>query len=200
MRRNLTQQQQPSGNRLSERFSDALVYATALHADQTRKVSGTPYVSHLLRVAGIVLEHGANEDEAIAALLHDAVEDQGGADARRQIRDRFGETVALIVDGLSDTDQMPKPPWRARKEAYIAHLETASESVCLVSAADKLDNARSVLESYREHGEALWNNFKGRRDGTLWYHRSVVEVLKRVGNSPLVEELDYTVSRLEALR
>jgi (p)ppGpp synthase/HD superfamily hydrolase len=196
----MNQHQPPSRNLLSERFSDALVFATALHADQTRKVSNTPYVSHLLRVTGIVLEHGANEDEAIAALLHDAVEDQGGADARRQIRDRYGETVALIVDGLSDTDQMPKPPWRARKEAYIAHLETASESVRLVSAADKLDNARSVLESYREHGEALWNNFKGRRDDTLWYHRSVVEVLKRVGNSPLVEELDYTVSRLEALR
>ena len=98
--------------KLSRRFSDALVFANVLHGEQVRKVSGTPYVAHLLRVAGIVLEHGANEDEAIAALLHDAVEDQGGADARRQIRDRYGDTVALIVDGLSDTDQMPKPPWR----------------------------------------------------------------------------------------
>ena len=185
--------------KLSERFSDAVVFAMALHGGQVRKVSGTPYVSHLLRVAGIVLEHGANEDEAIAALLHDAVEDQGGADARRRIRDRFGETVAQIVDGLSDTDQMPKPPWRARKEAYIAHLETASESVRLVSAADKLDNARSLLESYHEHGESLWSNFKGRRNNTLWYHRSVVEVLKKRGITPLVEELDYTVSRLERL-
>ena len=195
----MTQRQQPSRNRLSKRFSDALVFATALHGDQVRKVSGTPYVSHLLRVAGIVLEHGANEDEAIAALLHDAIEDQGGADARRQILDRFGDTVARIVDGLSDTDRMPKPPWRARKQAYIAHLETASESVRLVSAADKLDNARSLLESYREHGESLWGNFKGGRDGTLWYHRSVVEVLKKGGGTPLVEELEYTVSRLEGL-
>ena len=186
--------------KLSKRFSDALVFAAALHGDQVRKVSGTPYVSHLLRVAGIVLEHGATEEEAIAALLHDAIEDQGGADARRQIRDRFGETVTQIVDGLSDTDQMPKPPWRARKEAYIAHLETASASVRLISAADKLDNARSLLESYRAHGESLWNNFKGRRDNTLWYHRSVVEVLKKGGITPLVAELEYTVSRLEGLR
>ncbi len=196
----MTPRQDSSPNRLSKRFSDALVFATALHGDQVRKVSGTPYVGHLLRVAGIVLEHGANEDEAIAALLHDAVEDQGGADARRQIRDRFGNTAALIVDGLSDTDQTPKPPWRARKEAYIASLETASKSVRLVSAADKLDNARSLLESHREHGEALWGNFKGGHDGTLWYHRSVVEVLKTFGTTPLVQELDYTVSRLEGLR
>ncbi len=196
----MTPRQDSSPNMLSKRFSDALVFATALHGDQVRKVSGTPYVGHLLRVAGIVLEHGANEDEAIAALLHDAVEDQGGADARRQIRDRFGDTVALIVDGLSDTDQTPKPPWRARKEAYIASLETASKSVRLVSAADKLDNARSLLESHREHGESLWGKFQGGHDGTLWYHRSVVEVLKKLGTTPLVQELDYTVSRLEGLR
>lgn len=186
--------------KLSKRFSDALVFAAALHVDQVRKVSGTPYLSHLLRVTGIALEHGANEDEAIAALLHDAIEDQGGAATRRRIRDRFGDTVAQLVDDLSDTDQMPKPPWRARKAAYIAHLETASESVCLVSAADKLDNARSLLESYAEHGESLWSNFKGRRDATLWYHRSVVEVLKKRGITPLVKELDFTVSRLEGLR
>ena len=182
---------------LSDRFTDALAYAARLHAKQVRKISGVPYVSHLLRVAGIALEHGADEDEAIAALLHDAVEDQGGAATWEEIRRRFGDRVAGIVDGCSDAREQPKPPWRRRKEAYLARLRTASPSVRLVSACDKLDNARSIVLSYRRHGEALWPLFRGQREGTLWYLRSVVEILEQGGGGLLTEELDRAVSELE---
>src|SRR5205085_11747027 len=122
---------------LTQRFEEALAFAARLHKSQLRKGTGVPYVSHLLAVAGIALEHGADEDEAIAALLHDAIEDQGGAATREEIRRRFGDRVVGIVDGCSDTDVSPKPPWRERKEAYIAHVRDASPSVRLVSAADK---------------------------------------------------------------
>src|SRR5271169_5402067 len=122
-----------------------MLYALCLHAAQTRKGSGVPYISHLISVAALTLEYGGSEDEAIAALLHDAVEDQGGAATRADILRRFGPEVTAIVDGCSDTEVSPKPPWRARKEAYIAHLPTASESVQLVSACDKLHNARSLV-------------------------------------------------------
>lgn len=184
---------------LSDRFSDALVYAAQLHAKQTRKGSGAPYVSHLLRVAGMALEHGADEDEAIAALLHDAIEDQGGAATRDAIRRRFGDRVVEIVDGCTDTDQQPKPPWRPRKEAYLAHLRTASRSVRLVSACDKLDNARSILAEYRACGESLWERFRGGREGTLWYLQSVVAILKQAEAGPLVEELERVVGELVSL-
>lgn len=183
--------------KLSDRFARALVYATELHADQRRKISGAPYVSHLLRVTGIALEAGADEDEAIAALLHDAVEDQGGADVREEIRRLFGERVAQTVDGCTDSDQRPKPPWRDRKTDYLARLKTASSSVRLVSACDKLDNGRSILASYRQLGESLWKRFSGGREGVLWYYRSVVEILKHGGASPLVDELDRVVSEIE---
>jgi len=132
----------------------------------------------------------------MAALLHDAIEDQGGAATGEAIRGQFGPRVAEIVEGCSDTDQMPKPPWRERKQAYLAHLADASASVRLVAAADKLDNARSLLEGYRLHGDALWLSFRGGRDGTLWYLRSVVEVLQASGGSPLVDELARVVSEL----
>lgn len=181
----------------SERFCEALCYATRLHEGQQRKISGTPYVAHLLRVAGIALDHGADEDEAIAALLHDAVEDQGGQRTRREIARRFGPRVAEIVDGCTDTDQEPKPPWRGRKEAYLARLGEASASVRLVSACDKLDNARSILADYLRMKESLWRHFHGGRDGVLWYFRSVVEILKQAGGNPLVEELDRVVTELE---
>lgn len=184
---------------LTDRFSEALAYAVKLHAAQKRKLSGGPYVSHLLRVAGIALEHGADEDEAIAALLHDAVEDQGGAKTLDEIRRRFGPRVAEIVAACSDTDQTPKPPWRGRKEAYLAHLGEESPSARLVSAADKLDNVRSLIAGYHALGESLWANFRGGRDGILWYHRSVVEILKAAQTSPLVDELDRAVAQLEEL-
>ena len=182
---------------LTSRFTDALTLACTLHRAQARKGSQVPYVAHLLAVASIALEHGADEDEAIAAVLHDAVEDQGGAPTAALIRERFGAGVADIVVGCSDTDVVPKPPWRERKERYIAHVETASPSVRLVSASDKLHNARSLLADYRTLGEALWDRFTGGREGTLWYYRSLVTVFLKHGRTHLVEELDRVVSELE---
>ena len=184
---------------LTPRFTDALVYAAELHAGQKRKGTEVPYLSHLLRVAGMALEYGADEDQAIAALLHDAVEDQGGAPTREAIRQRFGQRVAAIVDGCTDTDRQPKPPWRQRKEDYLERLTSATPSVGLVCACDKLDNARWTLAGYRLHGEAFWGRFHGGREGTLWYLRSVAEVLRRSAPGPLAEELDRAVSELERL-
>ncbi len=184
---------------LSERYDAALVFAHQLHRHQKRKGTETPYISHLLSVSALVLEHGGTEDQAIAALLHDAVEDQGGDAIRQEIRRRFGDQVAAIVDDCTDTDQTPKPPWRARKEAYLDHLRLVSETSRLVSLADKVHNARTILADYRTVGEALWSRFEGGRDGTLWYYRSLVEVFTSGPPSPLVNELERTVAELERL-
>jgi GTP pyrophosphokinase len=170
---------------------------------QKRKGSGVPYISHLLAVAAIVLEHGGTEDEAIAALLHDAVEDQGGQATLALIHDRYGDTVAAIVAGCTDTDEAHKPSWRPRKERYLAHFADAPPSVLLVVAADKLHNARSVLADYRELGDALWPRFTGNRDGTLWYYRAVADALRARAQSgsdnlkKLVADLNRTVDELE---
>jgi GTP pyrophosphokinase len=184
---------------LTPRFDDALMYASQLHRGQVRKGSDTPYIGHLLAVSAIVIEHGGSEDEAIAALLHDAVEDQGGPATRAEISRRYGEQAALIVDGCSDTDEVPKPPWRRRKEEHLAHLATASSSIRLVTAADKLHNARSILADCREQGERIWDHFKGGRDGTLWYYRAMTGALTAAGSTPLTAELDRTVTELERL-
>jgi (p)ppGpp synthase/HD superfamily hydrolase len=184
---------------LSNRFSEALTYAAQLHATQVRKGSGVPYIAHLLGTASIALEYGASEDEAIAALLHDAIEDCGGPPIREAIRLRFGDTVTAIVDGCTDSDTTPKSPWRQRKEAYIAHILTASGSVRLVSAADKLYNARSILKDYRQLGDRVWERFKGKKDGTLWYYNSLVEAFRQAELTPIVEELARTVLELNQL-
>ncbi|GAC1350280.1 MAG: HD domain-containing protein [Ktedonobacteraceae bacterium] len=184
---------------LSSRFEEALVFAAQLHAQQMRKGTTIPYIAHLLAVTGLVLENGGNEHAAIAALLHDAIEDQGGAATREVIRQRFGDTVVEIVDGCTDAEVIPKPPWRARKEAYIAHLRDASATVRLVATADKLHNARTVLADYRVLGDALWTRFNGGKEGTLWYYRAVVTALKQGGTSPLVEELERVVEEIERL-
>lgn len=184
---------------LSARFCQALGYAAALHADQGRKISGGPYLAHLLGVAAIGLQYGADEDEAIAALLHDAIEDQGGAAVREEIRRRFGQKVVQIVDGCTDAETTPKPPWRRRKEAYLERLRNASASVRLVSASDKLHNAQALLREYRARGESLWGYFRGGRDGTLWYYRALVDVFKQADRTALVEELDRVVSEIERL-
>lgn len=182
---------------LSERFKDALWRATDLHANQSRKGSGVPYVAHLLGVASLVLEYGGTEDEAIAALLHDAVEDQGGQRTREMIADKYGATIAQIVDGCTDSDTIPKPPWRERKEAYIAHIATASPSVLLVSACDKLYNARSILADYRVTGEEIWERLKGgKKDGTLWYYQALVEAYKKTGQHRVYDELERTVREI----
>ena len=184
---------------LTRRFEEALSFAARLHSAQVRKGTDIPYVSHLLAVAAVALEHGADEDEAIAALLHDAVEDQGGAATREEIRRRFGDRVAEIVDGCTDAETIPKPPWRERKERYVAHIADASPSVCLVSAADKLHNARSILSDLRACGDEVWGRFKGGKEGTLWYYRSLVGAFRAHGPSPLVEELARTVEEIERL-
>jgi (p)ppGpp synthase/HD superfamily hydrolase len=182
----------------SPRFREALLFAAELHAEQTRKGGRVPYLSHLLAVAGIVMEQGGDEDEVIAALLHDAIEDQGGDRARQEIRRRFGERVTAIVDECSDTDVEPKPPWRKRKEDYLAHLPHASASARLVSAADKLHNARSILSEYCQLGERVWDKFNGGRDGTLWYYRELIGAYRQAGASPLIDDLAHVVEELHA--
>ncbi len=183
----------------SPRFSAALAYASELHARQRRKRTEVPYVAHLLAVTSIVLEHGGSEDEAIAALLHDAVEDQGGAPRLAEIRQRFGAAVADIVDGCTDADITPKPPWRERKDKYLAHLPTASRSVQLVSAADKLHNVRSLCEDYRVSGEDVWQRFNGGREGTLWYYRAVLQRLDKLEGTPLIAQLTRAIEEIERL-
>lgn len=184
---------------LTERFESALIYAVRLHATQKRKGNGSPYVSHLLAVTALVLEAGGDEDLAIAALLHDAVEDQGGVKTLEEIRRRFGERVAATVDGCSDTYVMPKPPWRERKEKYLQHLPQASEDVRLVSLADKIHNARSILQGFREEGHRVWQRFRGGKEGTLWYYATLVDIFKAVDSSYLVDELERTVREIERL-
>jgi (p)ppGpp synthase/HD superfamily hydrolase len=181
----------------TERFENALIYAACLHREQTRKGTGTPYVTHLLAVAAIVGENGGTEDEVISALLHDAPEDAGGEARLEEIRARFGDPVADIVAGCTDTYEDPKPPWRARKEAYLDHLAEAQAPVRLVSAADKLHNARSVLADYRTAGEDLWDRFNGGREGTLWYYRAVAETL--AGDGPVADELGRVVAEMGRL-
>lgn len=184
---------------LTRRFEEALIYALRLHAGQVRKGGGTPYFAHLMSVAALVIEDGGDEDEAIAGLLHDAIEDQGGAEVRAEIRRRFGERVAAIVDGCSDAETIPKPPWRARKERYVASLADASPAVIRVEAADKLHNARSILRDYRQLGESLWSRFSGGREGTLWYYREMTRILQTRTDGPLVGALDEVVTTLERL-
>lgn len=184
---------------LTRRFDDAMVYAARLHAKQTRKGTRVPYVAHLLATASIVLEHGATEDEAIAALLHDAVEDQGGQKTLSAIRRRFGDTVADIVMGCSDTDATPKPPWRLRKEAHLRHLRRAPRSVRLVAAADKLHNARSIVADLRERGRAAWDRFNAGPEEQLWYYGAMVDVLSRKGPRGLAGELRRVVEEMRRL-
>jgi len=191
---------------LTDRFFNALRYAAELHDSQKRKGTEIPYFAHLMSVCSLVLEHGGNEDEAIGALLHDSVEDQGatngGAEAlRREIEKRFGSEVRAIVDGCTDADTIPKPPWRERKEQYLAHIAGAPPSVQIVSCADKLHNARSILLDYREHGSDLWDRFNvSDPEAHLWYYRGLVEAFRASGRAPkpLVDELARTVGELEA--
>ncbi len=176
---------------LGQRFSDALILAHELHARQTRKASSVPYVSHVLAVAALVLEYGGDEDTAIAALLHDSVEDCGGQATARIIGERFGERVLGIVLGCSDTDECPKPPWAERKQRYLAHLPNASPDVHLVSAADKLHNLISLVRDHRQRGDELWSHFRSGRDGALWYYGELIGIFNQTElPRNLVEELD----------
>jgi (p)ppGpp synthase/HD superfamily hydrolase len=186
--------------KLSRQFEKALVYATRAHSDQTRKKTGIPYIAHILGVTAIAMEYGANEIEAIAALLHDAVEDCGGAKRLRDIERKFGKTVTKIVDGCTDTYETPKPPWRERKEAYLAHLKDSNSATRLVSASDKLHNTRAILAELRRHGLEVFGRFSGKKDGTLWYDRALVTAFREHGDhTDLVDELDRVVTQIEKL-
>ena len=184
--------------KLGGRFERALLFARQKHSGQTRKRTSIPYIAHLLGVCALVLEAGGDEDLAIAALLHDVVEDCGGAAMLDDVRRRFGKRVAHVVDGCTDTDQSPKPPWQQRKEDYLKHLRDADEDVRLVSAADKVHNARAILNDYREIGEPIWERFQGKREGTLWYYRALVKEFDRGNESRLTRELRRVVTELEA--
>ncbi len=185
---------------LTPRFEQALNYTCIVHGGHTRKGTSIPYVAHLLAVASLALENGADEDTAIAALLHDAVEDAGGQDRADDIRVRFGDRVVEIVLGCTDADVIPKPPWQERKEAYIQHLAEASPETLLVSCCDKLHNSRSIVSDLRAIGGDLWSRFKGGKDGTLWYYRALVDAFNR-HNAPagIVDELDRVVSEMEQI-
>lgn len=184
---------------LSRRFYLALDFGAGLHHSQCRKGTSIPYVSHLMSVCAIALENGADEDLAIAALLHDAVEDQGGATTLATIRHLFGDRVARVIMECSDTDQAPKPPWRERKEAYLAHLRTSSADVRLVSAADKLHNIRAILADYRQLREKLWDRFNAKMEDQLWYHRSLIAALREKDSNPIVDEIERVLNQLAEL-
>lgn len=183
---------------LSERFESALAYAAAAHAAQRRKGTDIPYVAHLLSVCALALEHGGDEDQAIAALLHDAVEDQGGKPRLADIEQRFGPRVAAIVEACTDADVIPKPPWKERKVRYIEALKHHQSEAWIVSCADKLHNSRAVLQDHKELGDAVWDRFKGGKEGTLWYYRSLAEEFKYLMPGRLAQALDETVTTLEA--
>lgn len=185
--------------KLGPRFLRAFEFAAEKHAGQTRKASTIPYVAHLMGVASLVLEAGGDEDLAIAALLHDVVEDCGGAPMLKEVRRRFGARVAKVVDGCTDADTLPKPPWRERKETYIRHLKKADGDTRLVSAADKLNNVRSILADYRAVGESVWARFNGGREGTLWYYRALLDEFLRRKPNRITREFELAVRDLEEL-
>jgi (p)ppGpp synthase/HD superfamily hydrolase len=190
---------------LTDRFDRAVELAHRVHRQQARKGTQIPYLAHVLGVAAIVLEYGGNEDEAIAALLHDTIEDAPpdfpAAKVRSEIRAAFGDVVLAIVEHCTDTDVQPKPPWRARKAQYLAALEHAPEIALRVSAADKLHNVRALIRDYRSHGELLWNRFnpEAGKPGTLGYYRALVEVFKRRMPGPLADDLERELVELERL-
>lgn len=185
--------------KLGPRFLRAFQFAAEKHSGQTRKASTIPYISHLMGVASIVLEAGGDEDLAIAALLHDVVEDCGGAPMLKEVRRRFGSRVAKVVEGCTDADTYPKPPWRERKETYIRHLCGADADTRLVSASDKLHNIRSILSDYRAIGESVWSRFSGGREGTLWYYRTLRDEFLRRKPNRVTREFDLAVEELESL-
>jgi (p)ppGpp synthase/HD superfamily hydrolase len=179
---------------LTKRFDDALVFASQLHRDQMRKGSNIPYISHLLAVSAMVIKSGGDEDQAIAGLLHDAAEDQGGRLILEKIRARFGDRVANIVADCTDSWEEPKLPWRERKEAYVASLPEKNPDSLLVSLADKVDNARAISADYRIVGDRVWQRFSGRKGGTRWYYQSLSKFFSERCPGRLADELARTVA------
>lgn len=183
---------------LTDRFDNALAYASRIHREQRRKGTSIPYVSHLLAVASLTLEHGGDEDQAIAALLHDAAEDQGGEERLADIEARFGPAVAKIVADCTDSWVEPKPLWRERKEAYLAALPHKNPASLLVSLADKTHNARAIVTDLRTHGEIVWDRFRAGRDGTLWYYARLADTFSRHFPGPLADELNRQTGSMGA--
>jgi len=184
-----------------ERFVRALEVAAVMHAAQERKKTSIPYIAHLLGTCAIALEYGATEDEAIAALLHDAIEDVTPTAPARAAVWAFGPEVGRIVEACTDTDAHPKPPWRTRKEAYLDRLGGEDHGALLVSASDKLHNARAIVADLRRHGASVWERFTPTREETLWYYRALVGAFRANPAHPadLVDELDRTVTEMERL-
>jgi len=189
----------PKTTGLGPRFLRAFVFAAEKHKGQTRKASSIPYIAHLMGVASLVLEAGGDEDLAIAALLHDVVEDCGGAPMLKEVRRRFGSRVAKVVDGCTDAYTDPKPPWRERKESYIARLRNEDKETRLVSAADKLNNVRSIVSDYRAVGDSIWSRFNGGREGTLWYYRTLRDEFLRDRPNRITRDLALAVRELECI-
>ena len=187
----------PDAPVITQRFKSALALALDLHRLQLRKGTNIPYASHLLAVTALVLEHGGTEDQAIAAALHDAVEDQGGQATLDRIWSEFGPHVARLVEALTDADTTPKPPWRERKEIYVARIASMPEDAVLVALACKVHNARTILADVRAHGSATWDRFKGGRDGTRWYYRALVTEMRKRGTGGLMNELEELVGGME---
>jgi (p)ppGpp synthase/HD superfamily hydrolase len=186
----------PAVTKLGPRLQQAFRYAAKWHEGQSRKATAVPYLSHLMAVASLVLEAGGDEDLAIAALLHDVVEDCGGMPRLREIRKKFGPRVARIVEGCTDTFVEPKPDWIERKRGYLEEVKHADAETRLVSACDKLHNVRTILADYRQDGEAIWARFNGRKEGTLWYYRALSDEYSRTPNR-ITRELGIAVSQLE---
>jgi (p)ppGpp synthase/HD superfamily hydrolase len=186
-------------NHLSERFLRGLDKAFTLHQGQLRKASQTPYFAHLMTVSALVLENGGSEDQAIAALLHDAVEDAGGLDTLVEIREEFGENVADLVDACTDSYTQPKPDWEPRKRDYLEKLKTASDDVLLISLADKIHNARSILRDLHLTGESTWEKFKGKKAGTLWYYQALANIFDEAPYPTLKNEFRNLVDEMHTL-
>lgn len=183
--------------KLGARLQRAFRYAAEQHSGQTRKQSAVPYLSHLMAVCSLVLEAGGDEDMAIAALLHDVVEDCGGMPRLREIRKQFGRRVAKIVEGCTDSFGDPKPEWMQRKKSYLREVKHADVETRLVSASDKLHNVRTILADYRKDGEGVWARFTGKKEGTLWYYRALSDEYRRRGPNRNTRELEIAVAELE---
>ena len=183
---------------LGVRLNSAFQYAAYLHQEQRRKLTDTPYLAHLMAVSAMVIENGGDEDTAIAALLHDAIEDQGGDSTRQEILRYFGPRVVSIIDEVTETDKMPKPPWRERKETYLKHLGKASPEAALVALADKVHNAKSTLNDYFSIGNDVWLRFNAGKEEQQWWYYELVKTFKKIESLPnsLVNELDIVVREL----
>jgi (p)ppGpp synthase/HD superfamily hydrolase len=179
--------------KLTEKFTLAMSKSQEWHASQVRKGSEVPYFTHPMSVAALVLEDGGSEDEAIAALLHDTIEDCGGEVIRQKILALFGERILTLVDGCSEKIAVPKPPWRERKQEYLDRLRSSTPEVIRISLADKLHNCRSIDRDWQQEGDLVWEKFTAGKEGTLWYYRSLAAVFHDRTDSWMVDELSKLV-------